>query len=90
MKRYIKSETEYSVNIKTFLSQFKKEYNFLYDNYDRVAGYSEAVDEFDDRIRTSENFKNFVGEFSNYRGDFISSDREAAAFMFAMESMGLL
>ena len=90
MKRYIKSETEYSVNIKTFLSQFRKEYNFLYDNYDRVAGYSEAVEEFDARMASSENFRNFVGEFSSYRGDFISSDREAAAFMFAMESMGLL
>jgi hypothetical protein len=90
MKRYIKSETEYSVNIETVLKQFKKEYNFLYDNYDRVAGYSEAVDEFNDRMRKSDNFKNFVGEFSNYREDFLGSDREVAAFMFAMESMGLL
>ena len=29
----------------------------------------------------------FVGEFVRYRGDFISSDREAAAFMFALESL---
>lgn len=90
MKRYIKAETTYNVDIKTFSKKFQEEYNFLYDNYDRVAGYSEAVDEFDARMASSENFKNFVGEFSSYRSDFISSDREAAAFMFAMESMGLL
>ena len=90
MKRYIKAETTYNVDIKTFSKKFRAEYNFLYDNYDRVAGYSEAVDEFDARMDSSENFKKFVGEFCNYRGDFISSDREAAAFMFAMESMGLL
>lgn len=41
----------------------------------------EAFDEF------SQKHKEFVREFAKYRGDFISSDREAAAFMFALESM---
>lgn len=76
-------------NIHKFADKFQQEYNFCYDCGDRVSGFSEAVDEFDARI-TDRNFADFVGEFANYRGDFISSDREAAAFMFAMESMGLL
>ena len=70
-----------TINIKTFEKQFKKEYNFLYENDNNVAGYREAVAAFDEFL--SEN-KNFVCEFVKYRGDFISSDREAAAFMFAL------
>jgi hypothetical protein len=27
----------------------------------------------------------FVGEFAKYRNDLVTSDREAAAFMFALE-----
>ena len=80
----------HNVNIKAFAEKFHKEYDFLYEHNDNVAGYSEAVEDFDTRIKASENFKNFVGGFVDYRGDFISSDREAAAFMFTMESLGLL
>ena len=76
-------------NIHKFAEKFQEEYNFCYDCGDRVAGFSEAVDEFDARIKNP-HFAEFVGEFANYRGDLISSDREAAAFMFAMESMGVL
>lgn len=75
-----------NINIHNFMEQFHKEYNFLYDNRDYVAGYSEAVNAFDEFIKDEQNAR-FVGEFVNYRGDFISSDREAAAFMFALESM---
>ena len=35
------------VNIYNFAKQFQKEYNFLYDNGDRVAGTDEAVEAFD-------------------------------------------
>lgn len=73
-----------SINIHAFYDQFKKEYRFLYDNYDRVAGYDEAVRAFDE---FAPHHKVFVSEFVKYRGDFISSDREAAAFMFALETM---
>lgn len=68
------------MNIKKFLDQFNKEYDFLY-NHDNVAGYNEAVAAFDEFLPTH---KEFVGEFVKYRGDFISSDREAAAFMFTL------
>lgn len=74
-----------NVNIKEFAKQYTKEYTFLYDHYDNVAGYDEAVAAFDE---FSETHGDFVGEFARYRGDFISSDREAAAFMFALEALG--
>lgn len=72
-------------NIHEFLKQFEKEYDFLYDNNDNVAGAREAADAFDEFLKVH---KDFVGEFVRFRGDFISSDREAAAFMFALDSMG--
>jgi trehalose-6-phosphate synthase len=74
-----------TLNIHEFLKQFEKEYEFLYDHNDNVAGAREAVDAFDEFLKLH---KDFVGEFVRFRGDFISSDREAAAFMFALESMG--
>lgn len=75
------------INIQEFLKQFNKEYSFLYEHGENVAGYSEAVAEFDECLQ-NENFKKFVGEFVNFRKDFISSDREAAAFMFALATLG--
>jgi len=74
------------INIHAFLKQFEKEYEFLYENMDRVAGYDEAVAAFDEFIRRWPN-GNFVAEFCRYRGDMLTSDREAAAFMFALEVM---
>lgn len=71
-------------NIHQFAEKFQQEYNFLYDNRDRVAGYREAVAAFDEFLKKQ---PAFVGEFARYRQDFISSDREAAAFMFALSSM---
>lgn len=73
-----------SINIEAFLKKFNEEYDFLYEHHDRVAGYRDAVDAFDEFVKTH---REFVGEFVNYRKDFISSDREAAAFMFALNSM---
>ena len=80
------------VNIHEFAKRFRKEYSFLYDNDDNVAGYDEAVDAFDEYLKKDiGGFKKFVGEFVVFRGyDPVSSDREAAAFMFALDSMGCL
>lgn len=72
------------INIKKFVKEFAKEYDFLYENRDAVAGYDEAVNAFDAFVAEH---AAFVGEFARYRGDFVSSDREAAAFMFALEKM---
>lgn len=75
------------INIHAFAKQFAKEYDFLYDNGDNVAGYREAVSFFDGFVK---HHGDFVGEFAKYRGDFISSDREAAAFAFALEAFGAI
>ena len=77
----------YNINIEDFVKQFNNEYEFLYhNNNNNVAGYEEAVKMFDKLLNTNESFQEFVGEFVDHIGDFISSDREAGAFMFALET----
>jgi len=76
-----------TINIHKFIRQFNKEYDFLYEHRDRVAGYDEAVSAFDSFVASGENAKQFVRDFVLFRGDFVSSDREAAAFMFALEAL---
>lgn len=71
-----------NINIEQFTEEFRKQYSFLYNSDGYVPGYDEAVEAFDSFI---EKHADFVGEFVNYRHDFISSDREAAAFMFALD-----
>lgn len=71
-----------NINIENFLNEFRKEYDFLYENNDRVAGYEEALDFGDEMILKH---PDFVSEFAKYRGDILSSDREVAAFAFALE-----
>lgn len=72
------------IGMEKFCEQFQKEYNFLYDCRGYVAGYDEAVSAFD---RFQIDHADFVREFAQYRGDVVSSDREAAAFMFALDSL---
>ena len=80
------------ISIEKFYDKFNEMYEFIYDNYDRVAGYSEALEEFDAFLSKH---TSFVVEFAKYRGrmifgddtiDPISSDRECVAFMFALSS----
>ena len=73
-----------NINIHKFLKEFNKQYDFLYNARDNVAGYREALEEGDEFIKKN---SEFVGEFVRYRGDFISSDREVVAFMFALDNM---
>lgn len=75
---------KFNIDIEQFAKQFNKEYKFLYENDDYVAGYREAAEAFDNFV---EKHAEFVGEFVDYRRDFVSSDREAAAFMFALETL---
>ena len=72
----------HNISMEKFCEQFQKEYNFLYDCRGYVSGYDEAVSAFD-RFQTDH--ADFVREFAQYRGDVVSSDREAAAFMFALD-----
>lgn len=74
----------HNISMEKFCEQFQKEYNFLYDCRGYVAGYDEAVSAFD---RFQSDHADFVREFAQYRGDVVSSDREAAAFMFALDSL---
>ena len=77
----------YTFHLPTFLDRFRDEYEFLYEARDRVAGYDEAVAEFDNMIAASKNFAKFVREFAAYREDPVTSDREAAAFMFVFYAL---
>ena len=72
------------MDIAKFHKQFQKEYTFLYENRNMVAGFREAANAFDKFAQANQEF---VCEYVRYRGDCISSDREAAAFMFALEVM---
>ena len=73
-----------NINIEKFLKEFNKQYNFLYDARDNVAGYNEALESGDEFIKKH---PEFIREFVQYRGDFISSDREVVAFMFALDNL---
>lgn len=75
--------------MKKLLDQFKKEYNYIYDAQTAggfIPGYMEAVADFD-KLATTEKVSAILADFIQARGDFISSDREAAAFMFALEAL---
>ena len=74
-----------NVDIYVFAEQFQKEYAALYEN-EHAAGYREAVEAFSSACN-GESFRRFVAQFAKLRGDFISSDREAAAFMFALGAL---
>lgn len=73
-----------NINIHEFLKEFNKQYDFIYNARDNVAGYREALEAGDKFIEKN---IEFVREFVQYRGDFISSDREVVAFMFALDNM---
>lgn len=82
----ISTDAAPAVQLDTFQQQFTKEYEFLYAARDNVAGYQEAVKAFDEYAASADGAA-FIGAFVKHRGDFISSDREAAAFMFALEAL---
>lgn len=71
------------INIEEFGKKFSETYSFLYEHTD-VDGYDEAVDTFDNLIKNSDEFKNILKDFNDYRQDFIVGDREAASFIFAL------
>lgn len=60
------------------------EYARLYDSHDQDYNYRKAVIAFD---QYAHEHPYEIGEFISQRGDFIDSDREAAAFMFAKWQM---
>lgn len=76
--------TEIQVDIQRFEKQFNAAYQFLYENNDNVIGYRAALEAAEDFLSKH---GSFVGEFARYRGDYITSDREMVAFMFALCKM---
>lgn len=77
----------YTINFEAFKKRFDAEYDYLYQRNDDVIGFEEAVSAFDDALENNENFKNFVSKFCDYRQDSITSDREAGAFVFALQAL---
>lgn len=68
--------------------EFRKQYDFLYEadgNNIYVVGSKEALAYFDNNLTSAE--IEILRSFVRYRGDFITSDREAIAFMFAIDNL---
>jgi len=64
------------------LDAFCQEYDRLYDSEDRVSGYREAVAWFDAH-QEDPGVVEHRNALIHERQDLLSSDREAAAFVFA-------
>ena len=73
-----------NVNMKELLEKYENIYETIYAARDNVPGFDEAVDSF--CLFLNSNFE-LVCAFDKCRGDVISSDREAAAFMFALKEI---
>jgi len=67
--------------------KFDEHYDRLYKVLDNVEGYEKAVEIGDDYIK---NNPAIVERFNSYRNDIMSSDREVAAFAFALADVGLI
>lgn len=68
---------------------FEKWYSNFYRTHDDNDSkeYREAVKTFDQKSKNDPEFSAIVQQFTNYRCDFISSDREAAAFVMALDEL---
>lgn len=74
------------LTMKKLLDKFVEVYNYLYEHPQMpVPGYAEAIKDFDNMLATPVG-KVFIRTFVEYRGDAVTSDREAAAFIFALRS----
>lgn len=68
-----------------FAREFEAIYTMLYDSDVSPADYGDAVSAFAD----GEYPMNVLEAFDDYREDFVSSEREAAAFMMALQSKAM-
>ena len=68
---------------------FEKWYSNFYRTHDDNDSkeYREAVKTFDQKSKNDPEFSAIVQQFTNYRCDLISSDREAAAFVMALDEL---
>lgn len=76
-----------TINIHEFSKKFSDNYDWLYNyngnDYDDVV--AELCFIFDNYY--TKKHKDFVVEFIHYRMDYLTSDRECAAFVLTMEEM---
>lgn len=72
------------IDIEEFLSKFEKVLAVCYMAYDQIVGFDEAVAAFDE---FQVHHYMFIEDFVRVRGDAVSSDREAASFMFTLKAM---
>ena len=79
-----------TVGCERFEYDFSLIYTMLYES--DVAGglvdYRAAVDKFYHLVK-NDGFKAEIADFVDYRGDFIASDREAAAYVLALKANGM-
>ena len=77
------------INIHKFSELFAEIYDYLYNTRSAYDAQMEraAAEKFDNAMKTSANFRAFVSEYVDFRKDFISSDREAAAFVLALDTL---
>lgn len=77
-------KSRFGIPVKDLLERFNYWYENFYNMNDHIKGFEEAVEEFGNRLN-DEAFQDAIKKFNNERIDFISSDREAAAFVFALK-----
>ena len=77
---------KFNIDIKELYQEFKKEYNLIYNSDGYIPRYSDAVKAFDNFLE-DEDSDDIVCDFVSYHWYPIFSDDEAAAFMFAMETL---
>lgn len=66
---------------------FDRHYSAMYDGREDMSDGAERFDRFSDLERGDPEFRKLVQAFGTYRGDVVSSDREAAAFMAALDEL---
>lgn len=67
--------------LKQFDEIYKKQYSVLYSQKQDTTAYTKALSEWNNFCMQNEQF---VSAYIQYRGDYLSSDREIVAFMFAV------
>lgn len=79
---------EKKINIHAFLRRFNEIYNYLYETENAYDARLEekACKTFDEFLK-KDSFCAMVSEFARFRGDAITSDREAAAYVLALDEM---
>lgn len=83
-----------NIDLAELRNRTAENYNILYENDDKIddgaAGYfsvSSLCGSFDDYMEVNSEFRKLVQTYTKYVGDFLSSDREAAAFIYAIDEL---